>query len=154
MNWEKKMAIKISKFDISEYLNNEEAIAAYLSAIVEERDPKLLLSAISDIAKARGMAKIASDSGLGRESLYKALNPEAKPRFDTIMRVLNSLGVNIGFNAIAKKKRKVLQSKSVSPVKKVDKRVEPLSSSDSGELKKTRQKKRYKTLAIQNSTAT
>ena len=148
------MAIKISKFDISEYLNNEEAIAAYLSAIVEERDPKLLLSAISDIAKARGMAKIASDSGLGRESLYKALNPEAKPRFDTIMRVLNSLGVNIGFNAIDKKKRKVLQSKSVSPVKKVDKRVEPLSSSDSGELKKTRQKKRYKTLAIQNSTAT
>jgi probable addiction module antidote protein len=93
------MAEKITNFDISEYLRDEKSIAAYLSSIVEENDPKLLLAAIGDIAKARGMAKIALDSGLGRESLYKALNPEAKPRFDTILRVLNSLGVTIGFNA-------------------------------------------------------
>jgi hypothetical protein len=59
-----------------------------------------LLSAISDVAKARGMAKIASDSGLGRESLYKALKTEAKPRFETILKVLNSLGVKMPFNAI------------------------------------------------------
>ena len=95
------MAIKISKFDVSEYLNDEESIAAYLSATLEEGDPKLLLSAISDVAKARGMSKIAIDSGLGRESLYKALNPEAKPRFETILKVLNSLGVKIKFNAIS-----------------------------------------------------
>lgn len=92
------MVEKITNFDISEYLRDEKSIAAYLSSIMEENDPKLLLSAIGDIAKARGMAKIALDSGLGRESLYKALNPEAKPRFDTILRVLNSLGVTIGFN--------------------------------------------------------
>ena len=95
------MPIKLSNFDVSEYLDNQESIAAYLSAIVEDGNPKLLLSAISDIAKARGMAKIASDSGLGRECLYKALNPESKHRFETILKVLNSLGVKIGFNAIS-----------------------------------------------------
>ena len=86
---------KITEFDISEYLENEETIAAYLNAIMEEDDPRLLLAAIGDIAKARGMSRIASDSGLGRESLYKALNAEAKPRFDTILKVLHALGVNV-----------------------------------------------------------
>ena len=100
------MAIKISKFDVSEYLNDEKSIAAYLSATLEDGDPKLLLSAISDVAKARGMSKIASDSGFGRESLYKALNPEAKPRFETILKVLNSLGVKINFNAVNEKDKK------------------------------------------------
>ena len=86
---------KVTDFDISEYLENEEAIASYLNAIMEEDDPRLLLAAIGDIAKARGMSRIASDSGLGRESLYKALNAEAKPRFDTILKVLHALGVNV-----------------------------------------------------------
>ena len=93
------MPTKITAFDVSEYLKDEASIAAYLSAIVEEGDSKLLLSAIGDIAKARGMSRIASDSGLGRESLYKALNSDAKPRFDTIIKVLSALGVNIVFNA-------------------------------------------------------
>jgi probable addiction module antidote protein len=105
------MTIKISQFDVSEYLKDEESIASYLSAILEEGDPKLLLSAISDVAKARGMSKIASDSGLGRESLYKALNPEAKPRFETILKVLNSLGVKIKFNAITEKDKKEVDRK-------------------------------------------
>lgn len=94
------MGIKISNFQFSEYLDDEESVAAYLSAIMEEDSPKLLLSAISDIAKEWGMSKIASDAGLGRESLYKALNPESKPRFETILKVLNSLGVKIQFSAI------------------------------------------------------
>ena len=117
------MAEKVSNFDVSEYLDSEESIAAYLSAIIEENDPKLLLAAISDIAKARGMAKIASDSGLGRESLYKALNAESKPRFETILKVLNSLGVKIGFKAIVEKKekgtrnKKYLSSKKLNPLK-------------------------------------
>lgn len=96
------MGIKITNLDVSEYLDSEESIASYLSSIIEEGDPQLLLAAISDVAKARGMAKIASDSGLGRESLYKALKPESKPRFETILKVLNSLGVKIQFNAINK----------------------------------------------------
>ena len=92
------MPTKVSAFDVSEYLKDEASIAAYLSAIVEEGDPRLLLSAIGDIAKARGMSRIASESGLGRESLYKALNSDAKPRFDTVLKVLGALGVNIVFN--------------------------------------------------------
>ena len=90
--------IKISDFDVSEYLDDESSIAAYLSAIMEEGDTHLLLAAIGDIAKAKGMSKIASDSGLGRESLYKALNSQAKPRFETILKVLSALGINISFS--------------------------------------------------------
>ncbi|NBB81400.1 MAG: putative addiction module antidote protein [Verrucomicrobia bacterium] len=86
---------KLTDFDISEYLDDEESIASYLSAIMEEDDSQLLLAAIGDIAKARGMSRIASDSGLGRESLYKALNAKAKPRFDTILKVLHALGVSL-----------------------------------------------------------
>ena len=93
------MATKVTPFDISEYLENEDMIAEYLSAIVEENDPALLLSAIGDIAKARGMSKIAEKAGLGRESLYKALHSDSKPRFDTILKVLEALGVRIRFNA-------------------------------------------------------
>lgn len=105
------MALNISGFDASEYLNDEESIAAYLSATLEEGDPKLLLSAISDVAKARGMSKIASDSGLGRESLYKALHPEAKPRFETILKVLNSLGVTMHFNPVNDKNTRGINRK-------------------------------------------
>jgi len=93
------MSTKITAFDVSEYLDDENMIAEYLSAILEENDPALLLSAIGDIAKARGMSKIASESGLGRESLYKALNSDSKPRFDTVIKVLSALGVSIKFNA-------------------------------------------------------
>jgi probable addiction module antidote protein len=95
------MSTKVTPFDVSEYLKDEASIAAYLSAILEEGDPKLLLSAIGDIAKARGMSKIASESGLGRESLYKALHSNAKPRFDTILKVISALGVSIVFSAKA-----------------------------------------------------
>jgi probable addiction module antidote protein len=99
------MSVKLSSFDVSEYLNNERMIAEYLSAIVEENDPALLLSAIGDIAKARGMSKIAAESGLGRESLYKALHSESKPRFDTVLKVLGALGVSIKFNPRHTKRR-------------------------------------------------
>lgn len=119
------MDTKITDLDISEYLDTEESIASYLSSIMEDGDPQLLLSAISDVAKARGMAKIASDSGLGRESLYKALKPESKPRFETILKVLNSLGVKIQFNAIheiggknEKSKKKIKSVKTMKTRKK------------------------------------
>ncbi len=118
------MEIKISNFDVSEYLDDEETIASYLSSIIEEGDPQLLLAAISDVAKARGMTKIASDSGLGRESLYKALKPESKPRFETVLKVLNSLGVKIQFNALHDSSNgninvnKTANSNSVSKIRK------------------------------------
>ena len=84
-----------AKFDVTDYLDNEETIAEYLTAALEDGNPDVFLSAIADVAKARGMSAIAQSSGLGRESLYKALAPGAKPRYDTILKVLNSLGVKL-----------------------------------------------------------
>lgn len=91
------MKNKTSRFDVADYLDSEEMIAEYLNVVIEDGDQSLLLTAIGDIAKAKGMSQIAESSGLGRESLYKALAPGAKPRFETIIKVLKSLGVSISF---------------------------------------------------------
>ena len=90
---------KLTKFDAADYLDSDEAIAEYLTAALEDSNPDVFLAAISDVAKARGMATIAKESGLGRESLYKALAPGAKPRYDTILKVLHGLGVKISVTA-------------------------------------------------------
>ena len=93
------MKEKITDFDPVAYLDSEETIAEYLTVTLEENDPDLLLAALSNVAKARGMAKIAKDSGIGRESLYKALKPGSKPRFETIMKVMHALGVKLTVHA-------------------------------------------------------
>lgn len=84
---------KLIPFDAARYLTDDDAIAEYVNAVLEADDPDLLLLALGDIARARGMAQVAKDSGLGRESLYKALTPGAKPRFDTVLKVARALGV-------------------------------------------------------------
>lgn len=86
---------KLAAFDAARYLTSDRAIAEYLTAVLEMDDTDLLLAALGDIARARGMAQVAERSGLGRESLYKALLPGAKPRFDTILRVARALGVKL-----------------------------------------------------------
>ena len=86
-------ALKLVAFDAAKYLNDDEAIAEYMTAVLEASDLDLLLLALGDVARARGMAQVAKDAGLGRESLYKALAPGAKPRFETVMRVAKALGV-------------------------------------------------------------
>ncbi|WP_417500725.1 addiction module antidote protein [Marinobacter sp.] len=83
----------IRPFDVAEYLDSDEVIAAYLSEVLAEGDMDELLKALNSVARAKGMTKLAEESGLGRESLYKALSKGAKPRFDTVNRVLNALGV-------------------------------------------------------------
>jgi len=85
--------MKITKFDVTDHLDNEEVIAEYLAVAVEDPDPNVFLTALGDVAKARGMAQLAKDSGLSRESLYKTLAPGAKPRFETIMKITKALGV-------------------------------------------------------------
>ena len=90
---------KVTEFDPSAYLDSEETIAEYLSAALEEDDPGVFLAAIGHVAKARGMSAIAEESGLGRESLYKAFAPGAKPRYETVQKVLHSLGVKINVSA-------------------------------------------------------
>lgn len=90
----------LSEFDPAEYLDTETAIAAYLTDILETNDPALLAAALGDIARARGMGDIAKASGLTREALYKALRPDAQPRFDTINRVCTALGVRLVAQAV------------------------------------------------------
>lgn len=84
---------KFAPFNAAKYLDNEEVIAEYLAAALEDPNPEVFMMAVSDVAKARGIAKIAKDSGLGRESLYKALAPGAKPRFETVRKLVDALGV-------------------------------------------------------------
>ena len=86
---------KLATFDISQYLDNKEMIAEYLSQVIEDGDMDELLEAIGNIAKAKGISQIAADTGLGRESLYKTFQSGSKPRFETVMKVLRSLGVDI-----------------------------------------------------------
>lgn len=88
-----KSGRRLLAFDAARYLDDDAAIAEYLTAILETDDPDLLLLALGDVARAKGMAQVARESGLGRESLYKALAPGAKPRFDTVMKVARALGV-------------------------------------------------------------
>lgn len=90
-----KTAAKLLPFDAARYLTDDEAIAEYITAVLESGDADLLLLALGDVARARGMAQVAKDAGLGRESLYKALAPGAKPRFDTVLKVARALGVRL-----------------------------------------------------------
>ena len=85
----------LPEFDMAMHLPDDQAIAEYLTVVLEENDPALLAAALGDIARARGMAEIAKASGIGREALYKALRPNAQPRFDTIARVCTALGVKL-----------------------------------------------------------
>lgn len=87
--------MKASKFDISEYLHDEEMINEYLSTVLEEGDANDIQVALGHIAKAIGMSKIAEQTGMSRPSLYKALGENAKPQFDTILKVLRAIGGNI-----------------------------------------------------------
>ena len=82
-------------FDPTEYLKDEDDMAAYLTAVLAENDPALLAAALGDIARARGMSDIARASGITREALYRALRPDAQPRFETISRVCAALGVKL-----------------------------------------------------------
>ena len=93
------MATKATKkgrrFDVADHLDNERTIAEYLTAAAEDDDPDFLLRALGDVARARGMTEIAKRAGLSRESLYKALAPGAKPRYETVRRLLDALGVKL-----------------------------------------------------------
>ncbi len=79
----------------SDYLENEEDIVAYLEAAFDDGDSRLITAALGDIAKSKGMTKIASEAGLGRESLYKTLSHDGNPSFSTVLKVMQSLGIRL-----------------------------------------------------------
>ena len=86
---------KTYRWDAAEHLETEEDMAAYLEAAFKEGDPALVAAVLGDIARAKGMAQIARETGLGRESLYKALSPEGNPEFATILKVVQALGLQL-----------------------------------------------------------
>ena len=88
---------KTTKYDVSEHLRTPEEMAAYLEACIEESngDAAFIAKALGDIARAKGMTQVARDAGLSRESLYKALSGERSPGFDTILKVVDALGLEL-----------------------------------------------------------
>ena len=86
---------KTRPYDAAEYLETAEDMAAYLEAALEDGEPTVVVKALGTIARARGMSQIARDTGLGRESLYKALSPEGNPEFATVLKVVRALGLKL-----------------------------------------------------------
>lgn len=86
---------KTKAWDVAEHLETEEEMAAYLEAALEDGDAVLVAAALGDIARAKGMAQIAREAGLGRESLYKALSPDGNPEFATVLKVVRALGLRL-----------------------------------------------------------
>ncbi|MEN6368657.1 MAG: addiction module antidote protein [Thermotogota bacterium] len=89
------MKTNTRQWDPARYLESVEDIVAYLDAALEEDDPALLSAALGDVARAKGMSEIARLTGLGRESLYKALSTEGNPEFGTILKVVRALGLKL-----------------------------------------------------------
>ena len=90
-----KTKTKTRPWDAAKYLDSEEDMALYLEAALEDGDAALVATTLGDIARAKGMTEIARKTGLGRESLYKALSPEGNPEFATILKVVRSLGLSL-----------------------------------------------------------
>jgi probable addiction module antidote protein len=87
-------------WDAANHLETKEDIAAYLEAALEDGDPTLIAAALGDIARSKGMTQISRDTGLGRESLYKALSVEGNPEFTTILKVFRALGLRLQVTTI------------------------------------------------------
>ena len=86
---------KTLPYDVAESLESEADMAAYLEVALEDGDPALVIRALGNIARARGMSQIARQTGLGRESLYKALSGEGNPEFTTVLKVVRALGLKL-----------------------------------------------------------
>jgi probable addiction module antidote protein len=89
------MTLETTKWDVTEHLDSPEAISGYLEAIAEEGDPRLLVAALGDVARALGMSKIARDAGLSRESLYRSLSADSRAEFGTIYKVLDAMNLTL-----------------------------------------------------------
>jgi probable addiction module antidote protein len=93
--------LQTHSWDASDHLETKEDIAAYLEAALEDGDPSLVAAALGDIARSKGMTHIASETGLGRESLYKALSIKGNPEFATVLKILQALGLRLHVSPIA-----------------------------------------------------
>ena len=87
--------MKLKKFDVVDFLDSDEAMIEYLNVALETNDPKYFTKALGNVARAKGMSSISDASGLGRQSLYRALSDEGNPRIDTLFKVLETLNVRL-----------------------------------------------------------
>ena len=87
--------MQLKKFDAVDFLDSDEALIEYLNAALEERDPAFFAKAVGDVARAKGMTAVAEATGLGRQSLYRALSSDGNPRLDTLFRVLETLDLRL-----------------------------------------------------------
>ena len=90
-------AVKFSRYDTADYLKSEEEIAAYLDAVMEDGDPALIAAALGDVARARNISKLARDTGMSREGIYRALSGEGNPSFATVLKIAGALGLRLSF---------------------------------------------------------
>jgi probable addiction module antidote protein len=104
------MAIRTRRFDPAEYLTTDEAMAEYVSTALATGDPAFIADSLGVVARARGMAKVARQAGLGRESLYKALSAEGNPEFATVLKVVEALGLRLtaaaGRTGVARRRKR------------------------------------------------
>ena len=91
--------MELKKFDVVDFLDSDEALVDYLNAALAERDPKQFAKALGNVARAQGMTSVSDVSGLGRQSLYRALSEDGNPRIDTLFRVLEALNVRLAIAA-------------------------------------------------------
>ena len=95
-----KAIVELKDYDPIDFIDNIDDIKAYIEVAANENDPIIFLSALNDVARAFSIKKIAQETGVNRESLYKSLNGSVMPRFDTVCKVLNSLGMRISVQHI------------------------------------------------------
>lgn len=88
-----------SRYDTADYLTNDEDIAAYLEAVMEDGDPALVTHALGVVARARNMSQLARDAEMSREGLYKALSGDGNPSFATVVKIARALGLRLTFQA-------------------------------------------------------
>ncbi len=100
------MKMEVFDFDAARYLKTEEDMREFLSLCAEDPNPAVFLDALSAVARARGMTRLAKDTGLGRESLYKALTPGKRPQFATVVKIMNALGVGFDVRKPKAKRRR------------------------------------------------
>ena len=91
------MSIETREFDPSEHLDSPDMIKEYMNAVSETGDAKLMLAALGEIAKAKGMSDIAKNAGINRRSLYTALSKNGNPRFETVVKISKALGLDMKF---------------------------------------------------------
>ncbi len=97
-------AVKTKPFDPAKYLENDEAIAAYMTDALETGDPAFVADALGVVARARGMSDVARAAGVSRESLYRALSADGSPKFETVLRVMHALGLRFSVNPARRKR--------------------------------------------------